>query len=105
MCQTVHKDFVPLLNSASSTAHKVVPKLVKLLSYLTSPIECLVPNEFMLTEEGTQVVFEVDSLLKSVKSEFADFKVMQCVVDFLKGITQKVRSPKPKKCNFILVQW
>ena len=95
LSQTVHNDFVPTLltsTAASFPSHSIVPRVVKLLSYLTSPIECLIPNEFSLTEEGTQVVFEVDSLLKSVKSEFADYKVTGCVVEFLKSITNKVKT-------------
>lgn len=89
--QVVRKDLVPLMIAASNEHPKVVPKLIKLLSHLTSPIECLLPANFITTEEGKQVAYELDSLLRNIKCVFTDFRATKSVVDYLKVLTNKVK--------------
>jgi timeless protein len=90
LSQVISKDLIPFLTSASTEHKKVVPKVIKVLSFLTSPIECLIPEEFVTTEEGQQVAYEVESLLYAVKVEFTEFKVTKAVVEYLKKVTSKV---------------
>lgn len=88
--QVIGKDLVPLMIAASNEHAKVVPKLIKLLSHLTSPIECLLPTNFIATDEGKQVAYELDSLLRAIKVVFTDFRSTKPIVDYLKLLTNKV---------------
>lgn len=97
LSQVISKDLVPLLTTATTEYPKVVPKLIKLLAYLTSPIECLVSADFATTDEGHQVIFEVEGLLRGIKSEFSEFKVTKPVVEYLKHVTSKVRVAKNRE--------
>lgn len=99
--QVIGKDLVPLLVAASNEYPKVVPKLIKLLSHLTSPIEILLPANFITTEEGKQVAYELDSLLRAIKLVFTDFRATKPVVDYLKVLTSKV---KPTFLILLLLQ-
>jgi len=90
--ETLHKYLVPLLTAATSTSHRVIPKLVKFLSCLTAPVECLITVGLMRTEDGVHAVTEVEEFLMGVKSEFADFQTSKCIVTFIKSIINKVFS-------------
>ncbi|CAL8094486.1 unnamed protein product [Orchesella dallaii] len=97
--QVLGKDLVPLLIAASGEHPKVVPKLIKLLSHLTSPIECLLPTNFANTDEGKQVAYELDSLLRAIKLVFTDFRATKAIVDYLKVLTTKVDELSPDECE------
>lgn len=93
LSHVVQKELTPLLVSASTQCPHVIPKLIRVFSHLTSPIECLIPStaEFLSNEEGKQIVFEVEALLRDIKVEFTEFKVTEVVVDYLKSVTTKVK--------------
>ncbi|CAG7727040.1 unnamed protein product [Allacma fusca] len=88
--QVISKDLVPLLIRAGTAQPKLVPKVIRLLTQLTLPVECLLNPDFAESEEGSHISVDIESLLRHVKEVFSQFKTTEVIVDRLRQIAEKM---------------
>lgn len=81
--QNIKKDLIPLLLHAKEDV--TIELLTKILVNLTIPIECLLSVEVISKSDfGRHTIFEINNLLTSTKTAFADHRVTKVILDFLK---------------------
>ncbi|XP_073987080.1 timeless isoform X2 [Rhodnius prolixus] len=87
--QVIKKDLLPLLINVKED-RKIIGTTIRILSNLTTPVECLLPIDVMSkTDAGRNTILELRWLLESCKETFLDPRTTRCVVNHIKEVVSK----------------
>lgn len=87
--QIIKKDLLPLLINVKED-RKIIGTTIRILSNLTTPVECLLPIDIMSkTDAGRNTILELKWLLESCKETFLDPRTTRCVVNHIKEVVSK----------------
>ncbi|XP_071454138.1 protein timeless isoform X2 [Hetaerina americana] len=99
--QVIQKDLIPLL-IYSKDNKKVIDATIRVLVNLTLPVECLLPVESISqTENGHQIISDLNCLLMSAKQEFVEPRVTQCLVQRMRETLDFDGKMSPDDCDNI----
>ncbi|XP_050529066.1 protein timeless isoform X2 [Daktulosphaira vitifoliae] len=87
--QLVQKDLIPLLINVEN--EKILELLVKILSNIMMPIECLIPTNHLIKNEADRAtIIKLSWLLTSGKTAFVDKKVIKRIIQLIRDNSVKI---------------
>ena len=98
--QNVRKDIMPMLINVKDP--QILDNVVRLMVYLTVPIEYLLSVEVMSrTEIGRHTIYELNRLLYTSKEVFVDIKATKAITDYMKSILEADHKLSPSQCESV----
>nr|AVP27640.1 timeless [Laodelphax striatellus] len=100
LSQGIKKDIIPLMCNVQDK--EAFDLIIKVLCNLTVPVECLMDIDvFLKTDQGRNVIFDLNWLLTTCKEAFTDSRATRCLLDFIKGLLDKEEEISKEDCEII----